>query len=264
MQINWFTVIAQIVNFIVLVWLMKRYLYKPILSAIDDREKKIAGELADAKSQKASAKAEHDEFDKKNNAFDQDKKQMMDKAVADAGAERQKLIDAAKNDAQALRDKLEKASAALQEHMTDQIAQKTQQEVIAITRKALTELASSNLEEQVVNTFIKKIDTLDDKGKTDFIKAFQSDKKLVTISSAFDLPAVEQKNIVKSIDKILGAGAKYTFKSAPEIIGGIELSTNGYKLCWSISAYISSLEKSIAAASKAKPAAPKKTRHVHN
>jgi F-type H+-transporting ATPase subunit b len=49
MQINWFTVIAQILNFLVLVWLMKRYLYKPILSATDDREKKIAGQLADAK-----------------------------------------------------------------------------------------------------------------------------------------------------------------------------------------------------------------------
>ena len=57
MQINWFTVIAQIVNFLVLVWLMKKYLYQPILQAIDEREKKIAAELADAISKVAEAKA---------------------------------------------------------------------------------------------------------------------------------------------------------------------------------------------------------------
>ena len=42
MTIDWFTVGAQIVNFIVLVWLLKRFLYKPVLAAIDAREKRIA------------------------------------------------------------------------------------------------------------------------------------------------------------------------------------------------------------------------------
>jgi len=48
MLIDWFTVGAQIVNFLILVWLLKHFLYKPILDAIDAREKKIAAELADA------------------------------------------------------------------------------------------------------------------------------------------------------------------------------------------------------------------------
>ena len=48
MLIDWFTVAAQALNFLILVWLMKRFLYKPILNAIDAREKLIAKELADA------------------------------------------------------------------------------------------------------------------------------------------------------------------------------------------------------------------------
>ena len=48
MLIDWFTVGAQAVNFIILVWLLKRFLYKPILNAIDAREKRIATELAAA------------------------------------------------------------------------------------------------------------------------------------------------------------------------------------------------------------------------
>ena len=48
MLIDWFTVGAQALNFLILVWLMKRFLYKPILDAIDAREDRVAAELADA------------------------------------------------------------------------------------------------------------------------------------------------------------------------------------------------------------------------
>jgi F-type H+-transporting ATPase subunit b len=56
MLIDWFTVAAQVVNFLILVWLMKRFLYKPILHAIDEREKRIATELANADNKRPRPK----------------------------------------------------------------------------------------------------------------------------------------------------------------------------------------------------------------
>ena len=56
MLIDWFTIAAQALNFLILVWLMKRFLYKPILNAIDAREKRIATELADADAKRAEAR----------------------------------------------------------------------------------------------------------------------------------------------------------------------------------------------------------------
>jgi F-type H+-transporting ATPase subunit b len=58
MLIDWFTVGAQAVNFLILVWLLKRFLYRPVLAAIDAREKKIAAQLADAAQREARAQAE--------------------------------------------------------------------------------------------------------------------------------------------------------------------------------------------------------------
>ena len=55
MLINWFTVLAQAINFLILVWLLKRFLYKPILHAIDEREKGIATQLAQAEAKEAEA-----------------------------------------------------------------------------------------------------------------------------------------------------------------------------------------------------------------
>lgn len=245
MQINWFTVTAQIVNFLVLVWLMKRYLYKPILEAIDIREKKIAAELADAKSKVAEADKEKDEFQKKNDAFDQHKKKLMDQTTADAEAERQKLLDEAKKEAAAVKQKLETASKDLQENLIEEISKKTQQEVISITKKALSELASTNLEEQSIDVFIRNIKAITDKDRKKFVDAFHSVSAPVSIKSAFDLAGKDQKSIQSAIAGILGKDITCEFKTEPKLISGIELATNGYKLSWSFSAYIDSLEKAL-------------------
>jgi len=66
MLIDWFTIAAQALNFLILVWLMKRFLYKPILNAIDAREQRIARELADADAKKAEAQKEREVFKGKN------------------------------------------------------------------------------------------------------------------------------------------------------------------------------------------------------
>jgi F-type H+-transporting ATPase subunit b len=258
MQINWFTVIAQILNFLVLVWLMKRYLYKPILNAIDDREKKIAGQLADAKTKKDEAKAGQDEFNKKNEVFDQQKKDMMDKATAEAGAQSQKLLEEAKNNAKTLQDKLEKAAKDQQADLNHQMEQKTEQDVFAITKKVLADLGDVNFEEQSVNVFIKRISNIKEDEKDLFKKALHSGSGPIQVQSAFDLPEKQQTEIKSVVTKMLGTKPSFEFKTSPALLGGIELTTNGYKLAWSIAAYVNSFEKSIAAANQQKPVAEKK------
>jgi len=245
MKINWFTVIAQVINFLILVWLLRRFLYKPVLSAIDERENKIASQLKDAAAKESEAKKEQAEFTKKNEKFDQQKKELMDKAVAETKEEREKLLEEARNEAAVLRSKLENALKTMKESLNRDIAQKTQQEVFSIARKTLADLASVSLEEQSAIIFVKRLNTLTNEEQQQFIKAFKSDSNPVLVRSAFELPAKQQTEIKNSVNEILGTKTQFQFKTTPELISGIELTSNGYKLSWSISEYIDSLQKSI-------------------
>ena len=65
MLIDWFTVGAQLLNFLILVWLMKRFLYQPVLDAITAREQKIAAELVDAAATQTRATQQQEEFRQK-------------------------------------------------------------------------------------------------------------------------------------------------------------------------------------------------------
>src|SRR5450432_4766439 len=102
MLIDWFTVGAQAINFIILVWLLKRFLYKPSLDAVDAREKRVAAELADADAKRAEAKKERDEFQRKNEEFDRQRAELLSKASAEAKAERERLLGEARRAADAL------------------------------------------------------------------------------------------------------------------------------------------------------------------
>ena len=112
MLIDWFTVGAQALNFLILVWLLKRFLYKPVLDAIDAREKRIAEELADADAKKAEAQKDRDDFQHKNEEFDRERAGLLGKATDEAKAERQRLIDDARKAADTLSAKRQQALAS--------------------------------------------------------------------------------------------------------------------------------------------------------
>ena len=167
MLIDWFTVGAQALNFLILVWLMKRFLYKPILNAIDTREKLIAAELADAAAKKAEAQKDRDEFQHKNEEFDQQRAALMSKATDEAKAERQRLLDEARKAADALSAKRQETLRNDAENLNQAIARRTQEEVFAITRKALTDLATTSLEERMGEVFTRRLREMDGKAKGD-------------------------------------------------------------------------------------------------
>ncbi len=252
MKINWFTVLAQVINFLILVWLLKKFLYKPILNAVDQREQKIKDELNDADAQKAAAQKAQDEFKTKQEDFDRQREDLMGKALAEANAEKEKLMEETKVEANRLRSDILKAAKEQQEQEASGIAEKTQQQVFAITRKVLTDITSVSLEEQSVNEFIKQLKESKEEEKKQFIDAFKSNSKETLVRSAFVLPENKQHEINDAVNEILQAKIKLRFITAPEIINGIELSTNGYKLSWSFSEYLNSLEDHVSQTSKEK------------
>ena len=96
MLIDWFTVGAQALNFLILVWPTKRFLYKPILNAVAEREKRIAAELADAAQKKDDAQKESDEFKRKNEDFERQRDALLgENRPNKRGAERQRLLEEA-------------------------------------------------------------------------------------------------------------------------------------------------------------------------
>lgn len=245
MLIDWFTVGAQIVNFLILVGLLKHFLYRPILDAIDAREKRIAKELADADAKKTEAQKEHDEFRRKSEEFDQQRAALMDKATEEAKAGRQRILDEARQAADDLGAKRQEALKSEAHNLKLALSRRTRQEVFAIARKALADLAGASLEERMVEAFISRLREMDGQSKAVLGEALKTASEPVLVRSAFDLPAPQRTLIQQMLSETFSAQINIRFEAAPDMVSGIELATNGQKVAWSIADYLASLEKGV-------------------
>ena len=63
--------------------------------------------------------------------------------------------------------------------------------------------------------------------------------------SAFDLPAAQRAAIQNALNETFSAEVPVRFETAPDLVSGIELTTNGQKIAWSIADYLASLEKGV-------------------
>ena len=245
MLIDWFTVGAQALNFIVLVWLMKRFLYKPVLAAIDAREKRIATQLADADKKKAAAQSERADLQHKNDAFDQQRAALLAQATTDAGTERQQLLDAARAAADALAAARRLSMASEAKTLNQALRQRAQAEVFAVARQALTDLATVDLEASVCDLFIARLRSLEGPALKDMASALKSAHDGALVRTAFALPTAQRTAVHKAVNETFGTKLSLHYEVAPALVGGIELSANGQKVAWSIADYLASLERGV-------------------
>ncbi len=245
MLIDWFTVGAQTLNFIILVWLMKRFLYQPILHALDAREKRIATELANAEAKQSEAQKERDEFQQKNKELDQQRAALLRQATDEAQAERQRLFDEARQAADALGAKRQETLKTDAHNQNQAIGLRAQQEVFAIARKVLADLAATSLEERMGEVFIRRLQEMKGETKAGLAEALKTKSDPALVRSAFDLPAEQRAAIQNALNETFSAEIRVRFETDPELISGIELTTNGLKVAWSIVDYLASLEQSV-------------------
>lgn len=259
MLIDWFTVIAQAINFLILVWLLKRFLYRPILNAIDAREKRVVTQLADADAKKTEAEKERDAFQHKNEEFDQQRAALLSQAMDEAKAERLRLLDAARQESDSLRAKRQEALISEQQSLREALTHRAREEVFAIARKALADLAGATLEERMADVFLRRLRELDDAAMAGLKSAFMASSSPLLVRTAFTLPPAHCAAIEAALKETLDRETQVQFETAPDLVSGIEISTNGHKVAWNIADYLASLGKGIDEVLKAQPKAEVKT-----
>jgi F-type H+-transporting ATPase subunit b len=121
----------------------------------------------------------------------------------------------------------------------------TQKEVFAITRKALTDLATTSLEERMGEVFDRRLRKLNGQAKNVLGEALKKNSEPALIRSTFDLPAAQRAAIQNALNETFSADIHIRFETSPDLVSGIELSANGQKVGWSIADYLASLEKGV-------------------
>lgn len=244
MLLDWFTVAAQIINFLILVALLKHFLYGRIIKAMDQREARIASRLEEAERKKREAEFEAEAFNRKNQDFDSQREEMFSQAKEEADAFRKQLVLKAREEIDTIQARWQETVQKKKVAFLKELSQRATREVFAVTRKALRDLADRDLEQQMVEVLIRKIRDLDEEERQRIGASINSSGK-VQISSAFEIPEDARERIFLAIKDKMNGGDHVIYQVTRDIISGIELRTVGHKIAWSLDNYLTSLELNV-------------------
>ncbi|HUA82861.1 MAG TPA: hypothetical protein VMB85_03315 [Bryobacteraceae bacterium] len=238
MLIDWFTVVAQIVNFLVLVGLLKHFLYRRLLDAIDSREKRIAARLKEAEEKNRQAEQCVEQSRAAAERMEQQREQTLAEAREQAEAQHKELLEKARESVRALETKWHEDLDREKSAFLDEIRTRTAYEVLAIARRALADLASADLEQCAVQALLEKLPPLN---------GSHGEDELV-VRSRSELDAASRQRIEETLHRRLGEKARVNFEHAPELAWGLELRVDGRRVGWNPESYIESLEENLRSA----------------
>jgi len=197
MLIDWFTLIAQLVNFLILAWLLKRFLYHPIVAALDAREKKIASELQHATMVEDEAKKSMSELKQKHDALDKQRTQIMQQAAKEADEKKAKLFIEAHQEYETLRARLKESLHNEQKNLQQEIIDRITSEVFSIAEKVLAELADLSLEDRIVKVFCERLQNTAKSDITAMTGLFHQSNHPPIIRSAYTLTSENCERVKK-------------------------------------------------------------------
>ena len=244
MLIDWFTVFAQLINFLILLFLLNRVLYKPIVKTIRNRQEEIESNWQRARQEKQIATEQIVLYQEKQQLLEQQREGMIAQAQQEAEQEYQKLIQQAKQDVKQQQLTWEKAIAQQQQTYFQELEQKLIEQVYGLTEQAFQELANSSLEQQIIQAFIERLQNLTESERQSLAQSLGESEHGLGISSSFELsPTVRHQLIDCLHQKQIYQADQIRFTQVPELICGIELQAKSYKIAWNLHNYLSSLRQ---------------------
>jgi len=241
MHIDWFVFFCQIFNFLLLVYLLKRFLFGRIIKAMDDREAKISARFAEADDLKAKANEAAELYEKRNQLLNETKDKMLNEAAMAAEAKRKELMEKVRVEVDAMKDRWQDMLVREQEAFFYDLRQRAAKQLLAAARKALSDLADADLEERIVDEFIRRVKTMDAEKSVQIRNAIRGGGNQVTVQSAFGISDQKKAQIEDVLKKQITNGFSLRYMMQSEIVSGIELRVNGHKIAWSLNEYLETL-----------------------
>lgn len=245
MKIDWFTLIAQIINFAVLVWLLRFLLYDRIIQAMKEREQKILGRLDEAAAIRQQALAEKQRYEAKVHELELHRDESFKKAQADAEAQLQKLMADARARVELAQSQWLETLQRERADLLQDVRERIGTQILAVTRHAIQQLASEDLESSILRTFFKRLESTEAPEYQGLTQTAGSNPREIEVRTSFPVSEESRKLVLDSLSETFSDNIKVEFATSKELICGIELRIQSQRFTWSLDSYLTSLEENL-------------------
>lgn len=229
MELDWSTFALQIVNFLVLVWLLKRFLYQPVMNTIAQRKAGIEKALTEAEAMRREAQTLRDQYEHRLADWEQEKEKARSRLREELNAERSRL----QAELRASLDQ-EREKARVQEaRRLDELARHADAVAIAqaaqFVSRLLARLAGPALQDQIIKVVLEDLRALP-KEQQQAIRDAVTTEMPVAVTSAYALSRAQREALAEALQELTGRSLSYDWQENPELIAGVRLSVGPWML----------------------------------
>ncbi|HRY16556.1 MAG: hypothetical protein KDI73_14405 [Candidatus Competibacteraceae bacterium] len=243
MQVDWFTVVAQIINFLVLVWLLKRFLYGPITEAMAARRQRVTATLDEARQKSEQAEVEVRKYRDQRAELDAQREQWLEQARQEIATRREEWLEQARREVDSQHAEWLKAWRREQTENQRALQREATHRLTEAVRHALRELADADLERRMLEPLLTRLRTLETGERATLARAALGG---CVISTAFPLDVSLQQHCQAALSELLGDGITLTFHHDPNAACGIILEMPGHRLAWTLDSYLDGFAAALA------------------
>jgi len=245
-NVDLFTLVAQIVNFVILLVALKLLLYDRIVRVMDEREERIAARLDQAAQREQQAEGEKASYQEKRRELEQEREAILAGARDEADEKRKALMDQAREETEEAKARWQESIREERKEFLRELRRRAGQRVVGVSRRVLADLADEDLERRVAATFIERLRGLDEDERTAIAESARESGGRIAVRSAFELPEETREQLREAIHDVVTEDGRVAFRTDTELICGIDLRAGGRKLSWSFDSYLDALEEGVA------------------
>jgi F-type H+-transporting ATPase subunit b len=229
-ELDWTTFALEILNFLVLVWILKRLLYKPILKVIAERKAEIQKTLSDADTLRKEAQALREQYENRQVQWNREKETVRNRMVEEVNAEKARLLASLQNSLEQEREK----ARALEERRRTELTQRAEDAAIAqggrFAARLLARLASAELEDKLVEVLVEDLRQIPDERRQAIRTACAKTDGPAIVTSAYLLSQSQRTSLLEAIQSFLGQSISCEWREDRDLMAGIRLSLGPWML----------------------------------
>lgn len=244
MLIDWVTVAAQVINFLILVVLLKKFLYGPIIKAMETRREDIRRKTTEADQSRRKAEQAEEEYRNRKEELEGESQEVLEKARNKAAEEKYRLEDEARKEVAAKRDKWLSALEQQQADFIGRASREMASRAAALAGQMINELTDRDLNQLMAKAFLLKLDQLPPETEERFAGAVEAEEA-VTVTSAQELSDSLKEKLQTKVGRLIQAEPLVRFEVEESLVAGLELSAGGLLVAHSVGAYLDELRENL-------------------
>ena len=222
MHLDWWTIGLQTINFAILVWLLNRFLYKPVLALIDARKAEVRRQFEDATEVEEKAKAQLAAIEAEHAGIAAEREAALKAAAAQAQEIAEARRARADRDAQAVVEEARKTLAKEREQALDEARRLALDLGAAFAQRLLAEVPMQHRAEAWIERIEQHLSAIPQTERDSLVRQISGENAL-TIVTACALPPATTDQWKERLRRVLGLSGRMTFEVDPDLIGGADL-----------------------------------------